>query len=174
MKRCLLFLVPVLVLALSGCASFSRGSQYSNLDILIEDAGWSAVDVLWESYEDLDTAAVRTLAVSYFLEDTQVSPLSGTLIEGLTIEIANAVNYEGVEIRVVSRTNLEQILQELAFQSSDLVDPATQRSVGKQLGAEILVTGSISPVEAGKKFSFQLLEVETGAVLGGFTMYLVD
>jgi TolB-like protein len=75
---------------------------------------------------------------------------------------------------VVSRTNLDQLLQELAFQSSDLIDPATQRSVGKQLGAEIVVTGSISPVEGGKKFNFQLLEVETGAVLGGFIMYLVE
>ncbi len=68
------------------------------------------VYVLWNSYEDLETAPTRTLAVYYFLEGGQISPLSDTLIEGLTTELANAVSYEGMQIRAVSRTNLDQIL----------------------------------------------------------------
>jgi len=115
---------------------------------------------------------MRTMVVYYFLEGGQVSPLSDTLIEGLNTETANAVAYEGIRVRVVSRTILDQILQELAFQSSDLVDPETQRSVGKQLGADIVVTGTISSSDQGKKFNIQLIEVETGVVLGGFIKYL--
>jgi TolB-like protein len=84
------------------------------------------------------------------------------------------VAYEGVQVRVVSRTVLDRILEELSFQSSDLVDPQTQRSVGKQLGADLVVTGVISPAEQGKKFNVQLVEVETGVVLGGFIKYLVQ
>ena len=174
MKRLLSFSVLGLVILLAGCASFSGGDEFSNIDSLVEDAAWQIVEVLWYSYEDLDTAPMKTLAVYYFLEGDQVSPLSDTLIEGLTTEIANAVSYEGVQVRVVSRTILDQILKELAFQSSDLVDPQTQRSVGKQLGADIVVTGVIGPSEQGKKFNLQLIEVETGVVLGGFIKYLTQ
>lgn len=115
---------------------------------------------------------MRTMAVYYFMEGDQVSPMSDTLIEGLTTETANAVAYEGVQVRVVSRMVLDQILEELAYQSSDLVDPETQRSVGKQMGADIVVTGLIGSSGKGKKFNIQLIEVETGVVLGGFIKYL--
>ena len=174
MKGLLKILVVSLVISLAGCASFSGGDEFSNIDSLVEDSSWQIVEVLWYSYEDLDTAPMKTLAVYYFLEGDQVSPLSDTLIEGLNTEIANAVNYEGVQVRVVSRTILDQILQELAFQSSDLVDAQTQRSVGKQLGADIVVTGVIGPADQGKKFNIQLIEVETGVVLGGFIKYLTQ
>jgi len=174
MKRLLSCFALFLVLILAGCASFSGGNEFSNIDSLVEDAAWNVVEVLWNSYEDLETAPMRTMAVYYFLEGGQVSPLSDTLIEGLTTEIANAVAYEGIQVRVVSRTILDQILEELAFQSSDLVDPKTQRSVGKQLGADMVVTGVIGPSEQGKKFNVQLIEVETGVVLGGFIKYLTQ
>lgn len=174
MKQSFAFVPLCVVLVLAGCASLSGDYEYQDIDALIEEAAWETVSVLWNSYEDLETGPMTNLAVYYFLEGGEVSPLSDTLIEGLTTEIANAVNYEGIQVRVVSRTTLDQILQELAFQSSDLVDAETQISVGKQLGAEIVVTGTISPVDRGKKFNIQLIEVETGVVLGGFIMYLIQ
>lgn len=168
-------LVPLCVaLVLAGCASGSGDYEYQDIDVLIEEASWETASVLWNSYKDLETGPMRNLAVYYFLESGEVSPLSDTLIEGLTTQIANTVSYEGMQVRVVSRTNLDQILQELAFQSSDLVDAVTQISVGKQLGAEIVVTGTIRPIDRGKKFNVQLIEVETGVVLGGFIMYLIQ
>ena len=174
MRQILAFFTLCVVLVLSGCASLSGGYEYRDIDALIENAAWDTVNILWRSYEDLETGAMRNLAVYYFLQGGEISPLSDTLIEGLTTEIANAVNYEGMRVRVVSRTTLDLILQELAFQSSDLVDAVTQISVGKQLGAEIVVTGTISPVDRGKKFNVQLIEVETGVVLGGFIRYLIQ
>jgi TolB-like protein len=163
-----------MLLLVAGCASFSGGDEYRNIDSLLEDSAWDIVNILWYSYDDLETAPARTMAVYYFLEGGEVSPLSDTLIEGLTTQMANAVAYEGIEVRVVSRTVLDQILEELAFQSSDLVDPETQRSVGKQLGADMVVTGTINSTDRGEKFNIQLIEVETGVVLGGFIKYLVQ
>ena len=174
MRQILALFTLCAALVLAGCASFSGDYEYQDIDVLIEEAAWETVSVLWDSYDDLDTAPSRNMAVYYFLEGGAISPLSDTLIEGLTTEIANAINYEGVQVRMVSRTNLDQILQELAFQSSDLVDAETQISVGKQLGAKIVVTGSISTVDRGKKFNIQLIEVETGVVLGGYIMYLIQ
>jgi len=174
MKYTLVFVALCVALVLAGCASFSGDYEYQDIDVLIENAAWDTVSVLWNSYEDLENGPMRNLAVYYFLEGGEISPLSDTLIEGLTTEIANAVNYEGMRVRVVSRTALDQILQELAFQSSDLVDVETQISVGKQLGAEIVVTGTISPADRGKKFNIQLIEMETGVVLGGRIVYLIQ
>jgi len=172
MRRFFCFPALTLVLALAGCASFSGGNEFGDIDSLLDDAAWNIVEVLWNNFDDLETAPVRTVAVYYFLEGDQVSPMSDTLIEGLTTELANAVAYEGIQVRVVSRTILDQILEELAFQSSDLVDAETQRSVGKQLGADMVVTGTIGSSDRGKKFNIQLVEVETGVVLGGFIKYL--
>jgi TolB-like protein len=174
MKRLLCLLALASALVLAGCASFSGGNEFDSIDSLVEDASWNILEVLWNNYEDLDTGPMRTMAVYYFLEGGRISPLSDTLIEGLTTEIANAVAYEGVKVRVVSRTVLDRILEELSFQSSDLVDPQTQQSVGKQLGADLVVTGVIGPADRGKKFNVQLVEVETGVVLGGFIKYLVE
>jgi len=174
MKQSFALVILCVALVLSGCASLSGDYEYQDIDVLIEEAAWETASVLWNSYEDLETGPMRNLAVYYFLESGEVSPLSDTLIEGLTTQIANTMNYEGIKVRVVSRTNLDQILQELAFQSSDLVDAVTQISVGKQLGAEIVVTGTIRPIDRGKKFNVQLIEVETGVVLGGFIRYLIQ
>jgi TolB-like protein len=174
MKQSFALVILCVALVLSGCAGLSGDYEYRDIDTLIEKAAWNTVNILWRSYEDLETAPKRNIAVYYFLEGGAISPLSDTLIEGLTTELANAVNYEGMQVRVVSRTTLDQILQELAFQSSDLVDAVTQISVGKQLGAEIVVTGTITPIDRGKKFNVQLIEVETGVVLGGYIMYLIQ
>jgi PBP1b-binding outer membrane lipoprotein LpoB len=174
MKRYIVFPALVVSVLLSGCAGMSGAYTFTDIDSLVEEASWSSTEVLWNAYEDIESAPMRTLAVYYFLENGAVSPLSDALIEGMSIAIANAVNYEGIQVRVVSRTNLDQILQELAFQTSDLVDQTTQISVGRQLGAEIIVTGTISSTEEGKKLNIQLLEIETGTILGGFIMYLLD
>ena len=162
----------ILILFLSGCASGPDIGEYSDIDELIEEAAWGVVDILWESYEDLEKGKERTLAVYYFTEGQKVSRLSDYLINGLTTSIANAVNEEDINISIVSRKNLDRILEELAFQSSDLADPDTQLTIGRQLGAGLILTGSITPAEEQDKFNIQLIEVETARVLGGFIMYL--
>jgi hypothetical protein len=174
MKRCITIFVLGIMLVFAGCASLPGSYEYRDIDSLIMDASWDTINIMSDAYDDLWEAPVRTLAVYYFLEGDQVSSMSDTLIEGLTTEIANAVAYEGVEVNVLSRTKLDRILEELAFQQSDLVDPETQRSVGRQMGAQLIVTGTIGMVERGKKFNIQVIEVDTGVVLGGLVMYLLN
>ena len=111
--------------------------------MLIEEAPWEAIYILWETYDDFDTAEDRTIAVYYFMEGETPSPLNDVLIEGLTTSFANAILYEGINAKMVSRTNLDKIIGELAYQSSDLVDQDTQLTVGKQLGAQIILTGNV-------------------------------
>ncbi len=166
--------VIILALFISGCASTSVGWEFWDIDELIEASAWEAIDILWDRYDDLESADSRTMAVYYFTEGEKISSLSDYLIQGLTTEIANAINWEGIKVNMVSRQNLDRIIEELAFQSSDLADEDTQLSIGKQLGADIILTGTVVRVENTQKINAQLIEVETGVVLGGFLMYMME
>ena len=164
----------ILILFLSGCASGPGIGEYSNIDELIEESAWALMDILWESYEDLEQCEEKTLAVYYFTEGQKLSPLSDYLINGLTTSIANAVNEEGIKVSIVSRKNLDRIIEELVFQSSDLANQDTQLTIGKQLGAGLILTGTVTRAEEIQKLNIQLIEIETARVLGGFIMYLVE
>jgi TolB-like protein len=167
-------LAALVALVLAGCLGGpeSGEAEYEDIDVLMEDAAWSAVDILWGAYADLEQAEPRTVAVYYFLESGELSPLSEILVDGLTTKLANAFQEEGIPVRVLDRRNLDRILGELAFQSTDLVDPATQRAVGRQLGADLILTGNLAQVQERRKVNMQLIELESGVVLGGFLAYL--
>ena len=89
---------------------------------------------------------------------------------GCDKRVANAVREEGMDITVVSRRNLDQIIEEISFQMSDMADPDSQISLGKQLGADIILTGTITSGDEYNKINAQLIEVESAVVLGGFLM----
>ena len=173
MKTRFFLFTAALAVLLGSCAS-SPVQEYYDIDRLIDEAAWAGVEILWGSYEDLETGENRTIAVYYFTEEGEPSSLNDVLIEGLTTSFANAILYEGINAKMVSRTNLDKIIGELAYQSSDLVDQENQLTVGKQLGAQIILTGTVSRDEDAVKINFQLIEVETAVVLGGFVSLLYE
>ena len=66
--------------------------------------------------------------------------------------------------RIVDRKNMDQILKEQGFQLSDCTSQECAVQVGKLLGVEKMVVGSIGKL--GQKFmlNLQLLSVETGEI----------
>lgn len=66
--------------------------------------------------------------------------------------------------RIVDRKNMDQILKEQGFQLSDCTSQECAVQVGKLLGVEKMVVGSIGKL--GQKFmlNLQLLNVETGEI----------
>ena len=77
------------------------------------------------------------------------------------------------DVRMVSKENQQQLVQELRLRQSDIYDPQTIGKLGRQLGAQYFATGKISSVE--ERFQrtrrvqysliLQILEVETGLVV---------
>ncbi|NLF38521.1 hypothetical protein GX586_03700 [bacterium] len=67
-------------------------------------------------------------------------------------------------MRLVDRDDLERVLSELTLTLSGLTDPARGVQVGRLLGAQRLVTGSILPGEEGVALVAHVLDVETGVV----------
>lgn len=60
-------------------------------------------------------------------------------------------------------------MEEQSFQLSDLVDESTQVKIGKLLGADLILSGQLNWVsEDTCHLNAQIIEVESGVVLGGF------
>ncbi len=160
--------IIMLALAISTCAGGpDERDTFDDIDDLITAAAWEVVDILAE-HEG------RTLVVSYFTEEGEESYYSDFLVSGLTAEIANAANEEEIELTVVSRESLDGILDELSFQMSDLAAKDSQLTIGQQIGADVILTGTITEFEDAYKVHGQLVEVESGTVLCGFAFSLED
>jgi TolB-like protein len=68
---------------------------------------------------------------------------------------------------VIERRRLSQVLGELKFSMSDLVDPAKARRLGQMLGVEALVVGSISDLGNQVDVDLRVIEIETNRMILG-------
>lgn len=68
-------------------------------------------------------------------------------------------------VRVVERGLLEKAVNELKFNLSELVDPSRAKQLGKQVGADAIVTGTITDLGSAVKVNARLIEVERGDIL---------
>ena len=153
MKKIIIF---IFISMLISCAS----TKY--VDVVIEDAAWSTLDVL-------QNVSDKTLVVYYFTSADDDADLSEYVRRGLTTEIANAILYEDLDIKVISRQLLDQIMEEQSFQLSDLVDEGTQVDIGRLLGADLILSGQLDWIsEDTYHLNAQIIDVETSVVLGGF------
>jgi curli biogenesis system outer membrane secretion channel CsgG len=53
---------------------------------------------------------------------------------------------------VVDRENIEKILNELNLSKSDIIDPQTRKKIGKILGADAIITGSVTKYRPETKY----------------------
>jgi TolB-like protein len=87
--------------------------------------------------------------------------LSQYIIDELSAYLVNNKN-----ITVVDRQNLDVIQEELNYQMSGEVSDESAQSIGKQLGVQTIVLGSISPAVNRYQFNIRAVAVETAAVQG--------
>jgi hypothetical protein len=87
--------------------------------------------------------------------------LAEYVMEELTGHFVN----EG-SLMVVDRKNLEILEQEIRFQLSGEVDDDTVLSIGKKLGAQTIISGSIEPLGNIFRLRLRAIAVETAAIQG--------
>jgi TolB-like protein len=85
--------------------------------------------------------------------------LSDYIIDDLNGNIVNSRIFTAVD-----RRNLELLQQELKFQMSGDVSDETAQAIGKMLGAQTIISGSISSLGSNYRFRIQATEVETAAI----------
>ena len=67
--------------------------------------------------------------------------------------------------RVVERSQIQKVMDELKLSVSDLVDPNQSAKVGKLLGADYLLVGSVTDEKFGLKVNARIINTETAEVL---------
>ncbi|GHV51418.1 hypothetical protein AGMMS49579_06670 [Spirochaetia bacterium] len=116
-------------------------------------------DAVRESYTLLSTNlkdGARMAVISVASEDEAEGEFA---LEELNLLLVNAKKF-----RMVDRRSLDAIRAEQNFQLSGEVDDDTAVSIGHLTGAEIVITGSITPYGAAKYLRIKALDVETGEI----------
>jgi len=106
--------------------------------------------------------AGQKVAVLNFSSPTD--QFSEYVIDELSIQLAN-----GKKLVVVDRRELDLIRQEEQFQMSGEVSDESAQSIGKKLGAQIIVSGSLNAMGGAYRFRIRALNVETAVVETGST-----
>ena len=142
MKRLYIF---IFLLLFSSSFVFA---QAISLDNALEQAGSFIGNNL-----NIDTT-IAIISFSSLSDD-----LSNYIINGLTTSILRTEN-----LRIVSRARISQLHSELRFQASGYVSDETAQRIGHMIGAETVITGSITRINNIYRLNIQGLEVETAIV----------
>ena len=81
-------------------------------------------------------------------------------IDELTLQFVNSGRYT-----VVERQDINSVINELKFQFSGYVDDDTAVSIGRFLGVNIVITGSISGTGPQKRMVIKAIDVQTAEIL---------
>ena len=80
--------------------------------------------------------------------------------EHLSLSFIGNDNY-----KIVERSDLQKVLEELQIQSSDLVDEKKAVKLGNLLGAKAIFSGKLYAAKNGYEIFLKLIRVETGEIL---------
>jgi hypothetical protein len=109
-----------------------------------------------------------TIAVTDFPQKKQVCGLGQFVAERLSTLMSRQP-----QCRLIERHRLDQVLQELKFSMSELVDPAKARKLGQMLGVQGLVVGTITDLGATVDADPRIIDIQTDVSLPGASASLV-
>ncbi|MDR2069857.1 MAG: penicillin-binding protein activator LpoB [Treponema sp.] len=125
-----------------------------------------AIDTLEEAIEREAAYIVDRSPANTVLAIVNIKSDSRVLSEYIMERIPDYLVRNNKKITFVDRSKLDLIQQEINFQYSGEVSDDTMVSIGNKIGAQIIVTGTISEVGDVYNFSIKLLDVKTAVILG--------
>jgi len=119
----------------------------------------SLSEVVTQSARDVEGALTQgtVIAVVNFTSPSEL--FSDHVIEELTGALVN-----GKKVVIVDRRNLDLVRKEMDLQLSGDVSDESMLSIGKQLGAQYLVSGSLANMGRYYRFRVKVINVETTVV----------
>lgn len=151
MKKSQMIAFLCLLLALfAGCA------------VSIDEVATRIVDNLTKNKEVFRN---RRLAVIDFviLETGKETPLTKVVSENINTELIDKIGT--LQGKLLERSQISAILKEYKFQFSDLADPKATKELGKALGADLVVIGTLS--ENHGQLNVRIVEIESYNIVGG-------
>ncbi|MDR3200195.1 MAG: CsgG/HfaB family protein [Spirochaetales bacterium] len=119
----------------------------------VEDALYKAGDELIKALPKNSTVAIISVASN----DTEMAEF---VIDELAYVIVNAGSF-----KVVDRKSLDTIRSEQKFQMAGEVDDDSAVSIGKLLGANIVITGNIGGSGSTRRLRLKALDVKTAQIV---------
>lgn len=114
--------------------------------------------------ERVEQGQTITIAVADFPDlSGNISNLGRFVAERLTTELS----LQPDRFQVIERRRLVSVIEELKLSTSELVDPEHVREVGRMLGAEALVTGSLSNLGTVVDIDARVILIESLRVFPG-------
>ena len=122
MKRYIVFPALVVSVLLSGCAGMSGAYTFTDIDSLVEEASWSSTEVLWNAYEDIESAPTFAQIAGRVAELIQgriiiahnakfdIAFLENSFESvGTKVELANACTMQGARSAGIYPTKLQNV-----------------------------------------------------------------
>jgi TolB-like protein len=161
MKRAILLLLSVLLLLLSAsCAS----SKAETGGLLSRDTGnLSARDIVSALSQQQETL-IQSLPAGSRIAVLDIDAGDKGLNVFTTEEIIKTL-VKTRQFRVLDRDSIETLRKEQNFQMSGEVDDATAVSIGKFMGASVVITGIIHQRYEQVDISLKILDVETTEII---------
>jgi Curli production assembly/transport component CsgG len=116
-----------------------------------------------DSIRTLDSIRGKRVAVVDISSETD--KINEETRKGLVFFVENSFVNTGM-VKVVDRNSIDKIFEENRFQSSSLTDEETAVEIGKLVGAEIIVTGSVTAVGSNFYLHLRMIDVKTAEVVG--------
>jgi len=116
---------------------------------------------------DIAAGSKRSVAVVDFTD------LQGTVTElgrFVAEEMALGLVMARKNLSVIDRTHLRTLMEENKLGTTGLIDPATARKLGKIIGVEVLVTGTITPFPDSVRVVIKVLDTDTATILAADSM----
>jgi TolB-like protein len=101
--------------------------------------------------------------IPFSYADGRAATKDGSIIsERLTIKMINMHKFE-----IIERSVLDKVMAELKLQSSGMIDASSAQQLGKVLGVEAIITGTIVEMQAGQiEVNARLIKTETAQAIG--------
>lgn len=113
--------------------------------------------------ENIVKAGKKTVAVVDFVDlQGNVTELGRFIAEEFSVALVGS----GKGFEVVERTQLKAILKEHKLVLTGAIDKATAKKLGQIVGADALITGTITPFGDSVRLAVKILGTDTGKVIG--------
>ena len=142
----------IIVLGLAALMLTIGGAVFAQTVVTLDQAIGYGVNEI----ETRLTQGVRVMLLNF------ISP-SPRLTDYVLDEMMTSLTRNG-KIRVVEKADLEFILLELNYQRSGSISDETARSIGRILGAQYIISGSIEESNSNYVVQFKTMAVEPGAL----------
>lgn len=145
-------------------------STFLMIGAVVYSFGEDPYDKLATQLAEYSSSVKKLAIIPFSYADNTASTKDGSIIsERLTMKFINMQKFE-----IIERSVLNKVLDELKLQNSGLIDASSAKELGKVLGADAIITGTLIPTADGKiEVNARVIKTDTAQAIGASQVYVV-